>query len=190
MPNEKEINVKSTIMKVRLSLAVIGGLLSAGLANAQSCSTWASNIVAQYQSYPQPSLGARLATNRSDGKYVSYAVTEVYPLAYVPGQWYGGNYVPPSLQSTGALTQFFSDRTYDLNGNFYPFSPTQTDYLGLTIWLGSGSGHSPGTSTFTLYSWGNATVTFAPARCDGMIYGLNGNTGMLLSLFPLQPPPK
>jgi len=42
--------MKNTIVKLGLSLVAIPGLLFPGLANAQSCGTWASNIVAQYKS--------------------------------------------------------------------------------------------------------------------------------------------
>lgn len=182
-------------VKFALSLIALAGLLSSGIANAQSCSTWASNIVAQFGASPPPSFGARLTTNRSDGAYVSYAASQGYPLTYVAGHRSGSVYIPPSLQ--GGSSQFFSDRLYEFNGVEFPFSPTATDNLGMTIWLGTGglystkNGYSiqPGDVTFTLYSWGNALVTFVPERCDGMIYGLSGNTGLLLSLFNLPIPP-
>ena len=189
--------MKNTIVKLGLSLVAIPGLLFPGLAHAQSCGTWASNIVAQYKS-SAPSLGARLATNRSDGLYVSYGVTEEWPLVYVPGHSTGSSRVPPSLQATAPLAQFFSNRMFQMNGVEYPFSPVATDNLGMTIWLGSGGAYSPtlgyaikpGEVTFTLDSWGDAIVSFIPERCDGMIYGLDGNTGLLVSLFNLPAPPQ
>ena len=189
--------MKSKVMTLGLGLLTLAGLLSPGLANAQSCSAWAADIVAQYES-STTSLGARVATNRSDGKYVSYAVSNEYPVAFVPAHGSGASHVPASLQGVGGLTQFFSDRLFEWNGGEEPFNPAATDSLGMTIWLGNGGAYSPGLGyaikpgevTFTLYSWGNAIVSFTPERCDGMIYGLNGNSGMLLSLFPLQPPPQ
>jgi len=124
----------------------------------------------------------RLTTNRSDGRYVSYAAGDLgNPLIYVPAHWSGRVYLPPSLQ--GTVSQFFRDRTYDWSGSFFPFAPTETDTLGVTIWLGTGTNIQPGEVTFTLVSWGNAIVNFFPERCDGMVYGLSGNTGLLLSLF-------
>jgi hypothetical protein len=74
--------MKSKIVKLGLSLVPIAGLLSSGVANGQSCSTWASNIVARYQSSAPPSQGARIATNQSDGRYVTYAVPFQDPLVY------------------------------------------------------------------------------------------------------------
>jgi hypothetical protein len=87
---------------------------------------------------------------------------------------------------------------FEMNGVEYPFSPAATDELGMTIWLGSGGAYSPtlgyamkpGEVTFTLDSWGDAVVSFTPERCDGMIYGLDGNTGLLVSLFNLPAPPQ
>ena len=186
---------RNSAVKFALSLVAFAGLVSSGVANAQSCSTWASNIVTQFAASPRPSLGARFATDRSDGAYVSYSASVGYPLTYVPAHRSGFAYIPPSLQ--GGSPQFFSDRLYEFNGNEFPFSPTATDNLGMTIWLGTGGAYSPQTGysiqpgdvTFTLYSWGNATATFVPERCDGMIYGLTGNTGLLLSLFDLPAPP-
>jgi hypothetical protein len=197
MTHKKEIDMKSKMMSLSFSVLTLAVLLSPRLANAQSCSAWAADIIAQYES-STTSLGARVATNRSDGQYVSYAVSGEYPLAFVPAHGLGASRVPASLQAVGALTQFFSNRLYDWNGNSEPFSPVATDSLGMTIWLGNGGAYSPGLGyaikpgevTFTLYSWGDAIVTFTPERCDGMIYGLNGNTGLLVSLFPQQPPPR
>jgi hypothetical protein len=206
MSNEKGTVMQSKIAKFVLSLVALGGLFSSGVANAQNCSTWASNII-NYQQVNHPTWGARLSTDRADGKLVSYSATGGgnnigYPLKYVAGHWSNGAYFPPSLQSTASQYQYFSDRTYspDINGTVYndePFDPAATDHLGVTIWLGSGSLVQPGEVTFTLYTWGNALVNFVPVRCDavgaapsGVVYGLSGNTGLLLSLFTgLQLPP-
>ena len=190
--NDKEIIMKNQIVKLGVSLAALVGLALPSLANAQSCSTWASNVIAQLQS--NPNMGAMIATNLSDGRYVSYAAYPKVgtPLTHVPAHQSGFLHFPDSLQ--GAISQFFSDRTYDFNGGLEPFNPAATDSLGVTIWLGYGGFYTPGVGysitpgrvTFTLYSWGNAIVSFTPERCDGMIYGLSGNEGILLSLFPMQ----
>jgi hypothetical protein len=146
-------------------------------------------------------MEATMATNNtSNSPYVSYGAPT--PLTYVPGHREGATYIPPSLQSTGAMQQFFSDRTWSPSvppGEFaptYPFNPAATDNLGVTVWLGTGGLYSttsgyeiqPGDITFILDSWGNTVVSFVPERCDGMIYGISGNTGMLLSLFNMSAP--
>jgi hypothetical protein len=66
------------------------------------------------------------------------------------------------------MPQFFSDRTFEFNGNWEPFNPAATDSLGMTIWLGYGGLYSPtlgyaitpGQVSFTLYSWGDRHSDF------------------------------
>jgi hypothetical protein len=132
LPNEKEMDMKNQTMRFGLSLVAVAGLWLPGAANAQSCSTWTSGIVAKYQS-TTTYMGARVATNWSDGNYVSYAatVTNGYPLNFVPAHRSGSVEVPASLQ--GGMPQFFSDRTFEFNGNWEPFNPAATDSLGMTI---------------------------------------------------------
>lgn len=199
-----------------LALLVLTGLFSAGSARAQSCSTYTSSIVSKFGTIPANSIGtmqARLATNRSDGAYVSYGELSdtsgaqglLGPLVYHPASGIVGiDYVPPYLE--GEVAQFFSDRRYTTGKGLQlfsdPFDPSKTDNLGITVWLGAETFgfppvtlHHPGDVTFTLNSWGKGTVPF-PGLCqDGMIYGFNGPTMMVLSLFDLQiftnpPPPK
>lgn len=193
---------RNSAVKFAWSLVAFAGLLSSGVVNAQSCSTYASNIVNKFSTFPPNStMQARLATNNSSNSpYVSYGAATT--LVYVPGHRIGGLYMPPSLQSTGAMQQFFSDRTWSPSvppGEFapsYPFNPAATDNLGVTVWLGTGGAYSttsgysihPGDVTFILDSWGDAVVSFVPERCDGMIYGLSGNTAILLSLFDMSAP--
>ena len=55
--------MRRKIVKFALPLVVLAGALSSHVANAQSCSTWASNIVAQYSSSSVPSLAARFTSN-------------------------------------------------------------------------------------------------------------------------------
>lgn len=190
-----------------LALVVLTGLFSASSANAQSCSTYASSIVSKFGTIPANSTGtmqARVTTNRSDGAYVSYgelsdlsgAQGTLGPLVYHPASGIVGvDYVPPYLE--GEVAQFFSDRRYTVGKGLElfsdPFDPTKTDNLGITVWLGTETFgfppvtlHHPGDVTFTLNSWGKGTVPF-PGLCqDGMIYGFNGPTMMILSLFDLQ----
>ena len=186
--------MKNQIVRLAVAFLVLADLALPSLANAQSCSTWTSNVIAQLQSNPY--MGARIATNLSDGRYVSYAASQAQSLNYVPAHRSGFLQLPASL--LGSIPQFFSDRTFDFSGNWEPFNPAATDNLGVTIWLGYGGAYIPGVGysiapgqvTFTLYSWGNATVSFTPERCDGMIYGISGNTGVLVSLFDMPAPIK
>ncbi len=219
LSSKHEHNQRKNCIEYRmlaLALVVLTGLFSAGSARAQSCSTFASNIVSKFGTIPVNSTGtmqARVATNRSDGNYVSYgelsdlsgAQGVLGPLVYHPASGIVGiDYIPPYLE--GEVAQFFSDRRYTVGKGLQlfsdPFNPSKTDNLGITVWLGTETFgfppvtlHHPGDVTFTLNSWGKGTVPF-PGLCqDGMIYGFNGPTAMILSLFDLQvisnpPPPK
>jgi len=97
---------RNSVVKFALSLVAFAGLLSSGVANAQSCSTYASNIVTKFSTFPPNStMEATMATNNtSNSPYVSYGAPT--PLTYVPGHREGATYIPPSLQSTERCNSF------------------------------------------------------------------------------------
>lgn len=145
-----------------------------------------------------------MVSNRSDGKYVSYGEMpqlsgtngSAGTFVYFPGsRWFPVPYL------YGTLSQFFSDRRFDVSEGLVttsdPFSPQSVDSLGVVIYLeGWDTGSptttiTPGEVVFTLNSWGGAQSAFRGQCSDGMITGFIGNTGYILSLFnqSVTPPP-
>jgi hypothetical protein len=120
-------------------------------------------------------LYLKMATNRSDDRYISYA--EGYTTQKITGR-IGRFPLIPSFG--GALTQTFSDRS---KGVFFSqcqagqlcfptmqnFSVAAADQLGVSFFDGS--------VTFTLKSWGNGTFSVNLACTpSGMMYGEQSGT--------------
>jgi hypothetical protein len=154
-------------------------------ASAQSCDSLVQGIN-NYFGNQQGTVQVALVSNRSDGRYASYAEMPSKsgnnggsgPLTYRPAN----NWLPASL--TGTLAQFFSDRRFNYSYLLSdPFNPQATDALAITIWLGyyPRYGITPG-----LVSLNGGNVVFQGQCQDGMINGFYTNTEFVLSLFGLQ----
>lgn len=205
---------KSFVGSVLFTMAAFATFVFPAAAGAQSCDVLASNIVSQFGNIPagQGTMDVRIVSNRSDGRYVMYGETPIESgatnpacqaagtclnggLQYYPARRVGVFYFPPYL--SGTLTQFFSDRRYGTPPSSflpsYPFNADNTDDLQLTIYLGNSIfGTKTGEVVYTLKSWGNAQGSFQGMCQDGMLYGFQGNTMFVFSLFNLQlnPPPR
>lgn len=62
-------------VRLKLWLVAIGSGLFLQVGNAQSCATWAASVIQQYESGAH--LGARLATNRTDGAMLAMLSTSI-----------------------------------------------------------------------------------------------------------------
>jgi hypothetical protein len=167
---------------LKISLSLFAFLLAnSNMALAADCAALFNDL----HSYTQtPTIGncrpnfnalhVKMATNRNDGRYVSYAegtTTERFT----------GDFRFPLNPSFGGTTlQTFSDRSKDYYetrcepGSFcFPtkqnFAATAADQLGLTF--------NSGKVTLTLKSWGNGKITIPLACTDsGMMYGEKDGT--------------
>jgi hypothetical protein len=176
----------NAIAKYVLCMAAVLGLWIPAPANAQSCTTFLTGINNWFLTQPKGSgtysINFTMASNRTDGTYVSYSEggsgTPGIP-AYHPATSSGFFRTPAYLQ--GTLTEYFSDRRYvpppGLGFPWAPFNPGNTDSLGVTIYLGNaaprplGNGATLGEVVLTLKSWGNASYSFQGLCTDNMLYG-------------------
>ena len=183
-------SLASRPLRFALCLALLAALAMPTGAQAQSCSSFTQSIINNFGAIPPGGEGVMqvtLATNRSDGRYVSYAEMPSEdghqgtsgPLVYSSGVF---PFIPPSLQ--GTMSRYFSDRRFNYNGFFNdPFDPNNTDSLGITIWLGNSAWYGISAGDVTLTLSGGAKNSFHGACQDGMINGFSGNTEYVLSLF-------
>jgi hypothetical protein len=203
----------STDTRRRVTLALIGavalGLSVPKPAAASSCSTYLGNINKWFLTEPQGrgyyNLLVTMVEMNSDRSYSAYAEGPSFGNASQGGTLTyhaaAGGY-PAYVQDAGAnsnsISEYFSDRRYKVGGNglqpTYPFSAAAPDNLGIKFYLQDDSAKSitAGETILTLYSWGNATATFATTCTAGLLYGFNKNDEMYAFQLKeqwLAPPP-
>jgi|GEM_PF-6038421 len=169
-------------MKIIVSASFVI-LLSLGSVAHADCSALFNDL---YNYMQAPTIGncqpnfntlyVKMATNRSDNRYVSYAE------GYITGKGGAGRIgrFPLMPNLNGTLTQTFSDRTKGIyfsqcsSGQLcFPttqnFTVAAEDQLGVNL--------SNGSATFTLKSWGNGTFNVNLACTpSGMMFGEQDGT--------------
>lgn len=173
-------------------LPLIASLGMPHAAMAQTCDAFLQDLQTWVTTQPNGPgdyrISFTMATNRTDGQYVSFSEGQL--LYHAPSSS-GYFYLPAYFQ--GDMTQYFSDRRFDPhpvpNGflnPWAPFNPDKTDKLRVNVSLGwSIFGSALGKTTFTLLSWGNGQSSLTPscpAGLNGLMYGTISNTMYVMSL--------
>jgi len=178
-------------------------LLTVAPASAQSCQSTLSNLNSWFLDKPNGSGNYKVAatvtgvtngglnaqsnavTSFAEGGYSNTAYLSYHPEEIICTIYKGCSYYPAVIEDTkadGPLAQFFSDRLWGGGGGFGgdPFSPYQTDKLGVRIALEAGTGVNAGFTTLTLYSWGNSQFSMQASCQNGILYGPVGTNGMVM----------
>jgi hypothetical protein len=186
---KEALKVKFMELVFALSCTVVAVALTIP-AQAQDCTAWAQSMnnyfTPKIDQYHLGVVEVKLATNRSDGHFVSYGEMPSYSQPGGAGQFV---YVPAKnpfpAYLTGNLAVFFSDRRYSQPGNLlnYPFDPSRTDSQTYTVWLGyyPNYGIAPGLVTWSGGSFQGQCM--ATPTSQGLIYGLYQNSALDFSLF-------
>jgi hypothetical protein len=176
--------IKAVVAAVAVTACGVAWLpLPAAAASSCASQLGALNnwFVTQPQGYGTYQAKVTFASNRSDGGYVSYAASGTFDNAYSaylnyhPAQTGGVGGHPAYISDDGSgLQQFFSNRLYGPPFNDAPFAMTNTDSLGIKIFLQGNTAQKidAGDTAFTLYSWGNTIIPMNGNTCkNGVLFG-------------------
>jgi hypothetical protein len=155
--------------------ATSAAIVPAASAAPVACSTFLQpyvnwvlqNEAENYVSYSMASNQSNQIVGYAEGGRLTYKPAN--PMFLLPARL--------ATQTSGDSTQYFSDRRHGIGFLSYPFSPTDTDKLRLTINIASGY------VTLNLVDWGSQ-IHFTGECENGVMYGF-GDTLPIKSLFIL-----